>query len=396
MLAAVSASAAAVVDDVEITASGTDINVTYSLSEDAMVTVEFFTNSVPVASPRVWGDVNKAVAAGEQKSMNWRREGSAAAGEDVAVTAKVRAWSSLNPPPVMVHDLYCPDVVSYYQSLEQLPDGAGARAYKVSKVVYVRIPAKGVTFKMGSPAGEVGRTTGEYEHFVTLTNDFYLGIYPLTQGQSQSIIENTDYMEKGYGMTAYDTCSSYGSEDGDDWLLTPIDYMSSFKLINVYSKNADNVYFLEQGLLWNYHRVTGVHAYLPTEAEWEYACRAGRSGPLNADGDVDDIAWHSGNSGGRLRPVGLKKPNDWGLYDMLGNVWECCRDSWRSGLDSTAVTAPLYWVSGRSIVSRGGAFNVDASHARSAARHSGGGKDNDQGASGCEGEGFRLMIPIFN
>jgi sulfatase modifying factor 1 len=63
---------------------------------------------------------------------------------------------------------------------------------------------------------------------------------------------------------------------------------------------------------------------LPTEAEWEHACRAGTSGPRY--GPLDDIAWHRGNSGERPHPVGTLLPNSWGLHDMLGNVWEWCWD----------------------------------------------------------------------
>lgn len=63
---------------------------------------------------------------------------------------------------------------------------------------------------------------------------------------------------------------------------------------------------------------------LPTEAEWEHACRAGTDGPRY--GDLDAIAWYRGNSGGRIRPVGGRRPNAWGLYDMLGNAWEWCWD----------------------------------------------------------------------
>jgi formylglycine-generating enzyme required for sulfatase activity len=63
---------------------------------------------------------------------------------------------------------------------------------------------------------------------------------------------------------------------------------------------------------------------LPTEAEWEYACRAGSTGPRY--GPLDEIAWHRGNSGERIHDVGGKRPNPWGLYDMLGNVWEWCWD----------------------------------------------------------------------
>jgi formylglycine-generating enzyme required for sulfatase activity len=343
----------------------------------------------------VLGEINKRVAAGNGKICTWRRDDALDA--DATVTAKLRAWSDSNPPPVMVQDLYTPSVVNYYQSLEQVPGDIKDTVYKVSKMAFVRIPAKGVTYKMGSPVSEAGRTAGEYEHEVSLTNDFYLAVYPMTQGQAIPIIEYDRFMANGYGMSAQDTKSSYGMSEGEDWFLTPIDFMSKRKIINIYSIPYDNPYKQEQGMLWKYHQLTGVHAYVPTEAEWEFACRAGRSGPLNADGNIDDIAWHSGNSGGRLQPVGLKKPNGWGLYDMLGNVWECCHDSWRDGLDNTAVTSPVYFAGNWTCVSRGGAFNEDASLARSASRHSGGGKlAEDFTGEGCKAEGLRLKIPIFN
>jgi formylglycine-generating enzyme required for sulfatase activity len=63
---------------------------------------------------------------------------------------------------------------------------------------------------------------------------------------------------------------------------------------------------------------------LPTEAEWEHACRAGSTGPRY--GDLDEIAWYRGNSGEQVRPVATRRPNAWGLHDMLGNVWEWCWD----------------------------------------------------------------------
>ncbi|WP_330256818.1 formylglycine-generating enzyme family protein [Nocardia sp. NBC_00565] len=70
---------------------------------------------------------------------------------------------------------------------------------------------------------------------------------------------------------------------------------------------------------------TGADGYrLPTEAEWEYGCRAGTTGPRY--GELDEIAWYRGNSEGRSHPVGGKRPNAWGLYDMLGNVWDWCWD----------------------------------------------------------------------
>ncbi len=71
---------------------------------------------------------------------------------------------------------------------------------------------------------------------------------------------------------------------------------------------------------------TGAHIRLPAEAEWEYACRAGTTG--DQYGKLDEIAWYRENSGGRTHPVRRKKPNAWGLYDMQGNAWEWCSDTW--------------------------------------------------------------------
>ena len=100
-------------------------------------------------------------------------------------------------------------------------------------------------------------------------------------------------------------------------------------------------------------RDAGHHYRLPTEAEWEYACRAGTTGPRY--GDIDAIAWWNKNSDRQTHPVGQKQPNSWGLYDMLGNVWELCAD-WKAPYRAGSVTDPTGPKTGYYRVSRGGSW----------------------------------------
>ena len=392
-------------------AENRNVTVTYDLSEDAIVTAEFEVDGQRITGAAGWrisGDVHKRVTAGEGKTFKWRPDvvTSVAAAN---TTVKVRAWTVANPPPVFVQDLCIHDInmgQRYYDSIEQLPNGVQDKVYKTTKMVFVRIPAKGVTWYMGDKTGASGATL----HKVTFTYDYYMAVYPLTQRQYLSIGRcqynyNKSYLE-GKGE---DTGSSYTCNDGDDWDICPVDYMSKHKLINVYSIESAP-YKVEANSLVNAFRAIQIGkddaagatsaAHIPTEAEWEYACRAGSGERLNVDGaELDDIAWYRGNSGGRLRPVGLKKPNAWGLYDMIGNVWEVCRDTWSHGcatLPSTDQTDPATYSWGWTLVSRGGAFNEEASNVHAAARHSGGGKQENGGGTGSAAEGVRLMIMIPN
>ncbi|HLT35809.1 MAG TPA: formylglycine-generating enzyme family protein, partial [Enhygromyxa sp.] len=111
-------------------------------------------------------------------------------------------------------------------------------------------------------------------------------------------------------------------------------------------------------------RVAGPTFGLPSEAQWEYACRAGTSTARYAE--VDAIAWCWHNSGGTTHPVAQKQPNAWGFYDMLGNVWEWCADGPRA-FASTAVTDPV-GPSRERRSCRGGSWGDDARFARSACR----------------------------
>jgi len=101
----------------------------------------------------------------------------------------------------------------------------------------------------------------------------------------------------------------------------------------------------------------GYEYTLPTEAQWEYACRAGTTGDYA--GNLDAMAWYNQNSGNTAHPVAQKQPNAWGLYDMHGNVWEWCRD-WKADYPGGSVRDPTGPSSGSSRVSRGGSWYADA------------------------------------
>jgi formylglycine-generating enzyme required for sulfatase activity len=110
---------------------------------------------------------------------------------------------------------------------------------------------------------------------------------------------------------------------------------------------------------------------LPSDAQWEYACRAGTATRFytgDKDSDLDLAGWHDENSDGKLHPVGEKEPNAFGLYDMHGNVWEWCSD-WYGKYSSEAVTDPTGPSSGSDRVYRGGGWDVGARGCRSAYRN---------------------------
>ncbi|MBN2299010.1 MAG: formylglycine-generating enzyme family protein, partial [Deltaproteobacteria bacterium] len=119
------------------------------------------------------------------------------------------------------------------------------------------------------------------------------------------------------------------------------------------------------------NRMEGTDKYrLPSEAQWEYACRAGSDRAYSlggGSGGLEQYAWYSGNSGSKTHPVALKKPNAWGLYDMHGNVWEWCSD-WKGEYPSGSVTDPQGPSSGSPRVKRGGGWVNFARYCRSAYR----------------------------
>jgi formylglycine-generating enzyme required for sulfatase activity len=177
-------------------------------------------------------------------------------------------------------------------------------------------------FVMGSPDSEQGRESKEGpQHEVVITKPFYMGVTKVTQAQYQAVMGTNPSQFKGP--------------------TNPVDSVNWDEAVEFCRKLSEK---------------TRKAVRLPTEAEWEYACRAGSKTRFcfgDTEEGLGDYAWYQANSGGTTHPVGQKKPNAWGLYDIHGNVWEWCAD-WYGEYPSGAVTDPQGAASGSQRVSRGG------------------------------------------
>lgn len=202
-------------------------------------------------------------------------------------------------------------------------------------------------FTMGSNNGNADEKP---IHQVTIRQSFYLGKYEVTQGQWQSVMGTTlrHQRDKTGGMFISDEIAG----EGDNY---PMFFVSWEEAMNFVQRlNARNDSFMYR---------------LPTEAEWEYACRAGTKGDYYAD-KVNEIGWSVENSGNQTHAVGGKQPNAFGLYDMSGNVSEWCQDVYHDNYFG-APTNGSAWVSGEESqkrVIRGGGWFDRAVYLRSAAR----------------------------
>ena len=213
---------------------------------------------------------------------------------------------------------------------------------RIENTPFVFIPPG--TFTMGSPEHEPGRRNDEMQHVVTLTRGYFIQATPVTQGQWKEVmgVNPSNFLHGG------DDCPVEGVSVND---------------------------CLE--FIWRVNNKRNYPFRLPTEAEWEHACRAGASTSffngeitemlLRHDPCLDAIGWYCSNSGNKTHPVAEKQPNTWGLFDMHGNVCEWCDDQYEE-YPVTPQSNPKGVTFGRGCVVRGGSWQSEARNCRAASR----------------------------
>ena len=216
---------------------------------------------------------------------------------------------------------------------------------------------KAGTFMMGSPTNEANRDSDELQHQVTLTQDYWLSKYPITQAQYRSVTGSNP--------------SYFSGRDNN-----PVEDVT-WAQANSFAQS--------------------VGGRLPTEAEWEFAARGGNRSNgyiYSGSNNLDEVGWYwsnipsqsSGNIGYGTQPVGQKQPNELGIYDMSGNVYEWCSD-WYNSYPTGAVTNPTGASTGDYREIRGGDWSDDAQGCRAASRNI------DDPSSPFNYVGFRVVFP---
>jgi formylglycine-generating enzyme required for sulfatase activity len=252
---------------------------------------------------------------------------------------------------------------------------------------------------MGSPLLELGRENDEMRHKVLLTRDFYIKETEVTNEemadvlnwalQNELLIASYTNVQNAEGdirqildLGAHSCQISIvggefvADEGKEDLPCVEVTWYGAMAYCNYLSRKEGIVPAVNLDD-WTMDPDAKGHR-LPTEAEWEYACRAATTtafytGPITqvgyspVDPSLDLAGWYKGNSGQIPHAVGEKDPNPWGLYDMHGNVWELCWD-WHLAFTSETVVDPMGPASGSRRVFRGGSYNYDASYCRSAFR----------------------------
>ena len=378
--------------------------------DDAVITLDVQTNApggawasiggaaICNAQGEVW---KKVTSNGATHHITWRPDLSWPdhVVADGGARAVITAWTLDNTPDYMVVDVSSaaqPNTQRYYPAAEFVPGGVSNSLYKTTALLMRKIMAKDVMWTMGSTSLEsLGRdAVREATHQVSLTNNYYIGVYEVTQSQWSQIATNSaaaanftaERFMRPMEKVCYNEIRNTHSTSATDTSVSD----------GIISANPSSDSFL--GLL---RLKTGVDFDLPSEAQWEFAARAGNGvGCWNdgstiqnaaSDENLNSLGRYSGNSAssptgstvpsvGGTAIVGSYTQNDWGIYDMHGNVQEYCLD-WNENditvhegkvnIDPADPAKTLSGTAGSQRVTRGGSFALGAHNCRPAYRGSG-------------------------
>ncbi len=332
------------------------VKIAYTLTgEPAVVTIDIQTNTAAGAGGEwvsiggeamgeLGGEANKVVRTLDEPvtaywfpSVTFRDQNVASGG----IRAEVRAWPTNCPPDYMTVDLTAPTstvcAIRFYTSTNALPGGFTNLAYKTTTLLMRKIPAAGVVWWMCTPTDETNHEAWEQLHKVMLTDDYYAAVYETTQAQYKNI-------NGSLGICAFTVFSDSPLRPFQQAQLTVLRGQVKSTVTGYWPENGHTV--TVSSVIGKLRQKCGIADIdLPTEAQWEYACRAGTgtalpSGKSATTANLNEIAWRGGNVSETVfdtrgntnatlslpHVVGTKQPNNWGLYDMIGNVFEFCLD----------------------------------------------------------------------
>ena len=316
------------------------VNIVYDLAEDAIVTLSATTNGVALpdtAFQSVAGDVNRLVTAGTGKRICWRPDESWP-GQivDSGVEFKIQKWPLSDPPPYMALDLAhsCMTNIFWYPSAEAMPEPITNDIWKTVFMVMRRVPAKDVVWMMGVATNSAGVSVEGLgydiarspRHRVKLSQDYYIGVFEVTRRQAR---------------LTWSAAAAAG--DTEDLYTLPLtNSYTSIRPRNATVWPKDGHAVGSNSALDKLRQRFDLQFDLPTEAQWEYACRActgsafcnnasGNASNGNTPENLTEYGWFKNNASSVLQPVGTRKPNAFGIYDMHGNAHEYCLDACPSG-----------------------------------------------------------------
>lgn len=384
-LALAAVAAPAVTDVTFAEAANRDVTVTYSLADEpAVVTFDVTVDGVPLGGEHLRdlsGDVGRIVQPGAGRSLVWRpSRAGARALKGGAVQVAVRAWPTNDPPDYMSVNLLdgvAPgDRVRYYPTAASVPGGVLDPEYRTSHLLLRKIPAAGVAWTMGSTAAETRwddtDVNREVPHAMRFPRNYYMGVFEVTRTQWFLVRGGADPLLNG----------------------TALQPMTAISFLDIREcgagKNAPNDAYVypnppcPDSFIGQLRARTGVDLDLPSESWWEFAARATWGDATWPDGtdmngtDVDAnlgrLAAYKETAGTAPKPCGSFAPNDFGLYDTAGNVFEWCLD-WgytarhtRDDLADGGVQATLYSAGNPVHLLRGGAYDSPARVCRPARR----------------------------